>query len=210
MITVKPCWKTHPTYNIGGKYPVRGGSCVTHYPSVDIFVGLDFNSLTGGRYYHWNDGKDILFPIEDMGVPKDVNEFKILLQYLSTQLKQGKSLFIGCIGGHGRTGLVLAALTTYMTGDIDSITTVRKLYCNKAVESQTQVAWLKKHFGIKPIKESKGGYMLTGATPTIIGNVTDIRTHLKFYHVDADTLWDKILDEHKQKGHTTPLNTNNI
>jgi len=148
------CWSKHPVYKIG-KWEIVGGSCTSNYPDVDVFIALDGGGRKGKRSYPWNDGVDIYFKVADMGVPEDLSEFKNLLSYTATAMKKGKSVYVGCIGGHGRTGLFLAALTQVMIGDKDSITTVRENYCVKAVESTKQINWLHKHFGIKKVKESK-------------------------------------------------------
>lgn len=176
------CWESHPPYKIG-EYVVIGGSCTSEYPDVDVFVGLDWSVKKGKRGMPWNSGFDIYFPIPDMGTPPSIVEFKKLLKYLKDSLVSGKSVYIGCIGGHGRTGLVLAALTTYMIGDKDSITTVRRDYCHKAVESTKQVKWLTKNFGIKSAEASK--------TATIYGlnnNFTKSQTNVVEGTLKLDSL----------------------
>lgn len=149
-----PCWHTHPAYKIG-KWEIFGGSCTSEYPDVDIFIALDGGGKKGKRSYPWNKGVDIYFKIVDMGVPKSLEDFSKLISWTAKEMKKGKSVYVGCIGGHGRTGLFLAALTKFMTGDKDAITTVRENYCKKAVESSEQINWLNKHFGIKKVKGSK-------------------------------------------------------
>jgi protein-tyrosine phosphatase len=148
------CWTKHPVYKIG-KHEIVGGSCTSNYPDVDVFIALDGSGKKGKRSYPWNDGVDIYFKIRDMGVPEDLKEFKKLISWTANEMKKGKSVYVGCIGGHGRTGLFLAALTKFMIGDKDAITTVRENYCHKAVESTEQINWLNKHFGITKVKESK-------------------------------------------------------
>jgi len=149
------CWESHPVYEIDG-LPITGGSCTRCYPKdVDVFIGLDWSMTSGGRSYPWEEGTDVLFKITDMSVPTSVYDFKKLIEYASNAMREGKTVFVGCIGGHGRTGLFLAALTTHMTGEKDSITVVRKNYCKKAVESTKQVNWLHQHFGIKKVANSK-------------------------------------------------------
>lgn len=152
------CWTKHPPYLIkdkDGSHEIIGGSCTSNYPDVDVFIALDGSGRKGERSYPWNKGVDIYFKIQDMGVPKDLTEFKKLISYTAKAMKNGKSVYVGCIGGHGRTGLFLAALTKFMTGDKDAITTVRENYCHKAVESTEQINWLNKHFGITKVKETK-------------------------------------------------------
>lgn len=151
------CWTTHPVYKIGD-YEITGGSCTSSYPDVDLFIALDSSGKKGKRSYPWNDGVDIYFKIADMGVPKSLEDFKKLLSYTAKAMKAGKKVFVGCIGGHGRTGLFLAALTKVMIGDEDATNTVRKNYCHKAVESKEQIDWLNKHFGIKKVKGTKTSF----------------------------------------------------
>ncbi len=153
------CAYSHPIYKIKtdtATYEIVGGSCTRTYPEdVDVFIALDWAGTKGKRSLPWNEGIDIYFEIPDMKTPTNKEEFDKLIHYTAGALIAGKSVFVGCIGGHGRTGLFLAALTTYMTGDLDSIKTVREGYCYKAIESSSQVNWLKKHYDIKPMKGSK-------------------------------------------------------
>lgn len=149
------CWENHPIYMIDGM-PITGGSCTRCYPKdVDLFIGLDWSMTSGGRSYPWNEGVDVAFKITDMSVPSSVFDFKKLIEYTANAMREGKTVFVGCIGGHGRTGLFLSALTMHMTGEVDSITKVRAEYCKKAVESTKQVNWLHEHFGIKKVANSK-------------------------------------------------------
>jgi hypothetical protein len=159
----KSCYKDHPLLPIevdGVTYHVSGGSC--HYPpekdghlDMDVFVGLDSYMTATTMAFPWEPGIAFLYPITDMQAPKDPKTFKKLLGWLARQIKAGKRVHIGCIGGHGRTGTVLAALVTYMTGELDSINYVRKHYCKKAVEADTQINFLHEHFGITKVEPSK-------------------------------------------------------
>lgn len=149
---VKRCYETHPPLPIkaGDKeYLIYGGSC--GYPIVedaDIYVGFDYSMKKSPMAYPWEEGESFQYLIQDMHAPSDPVSFKHLISWLADQLVAGKKVHLGCIGGHGRTGLVLAALVTFMTGEKDSITYVRKNYCVKAVESASQVRFLHQHFGI--------------------------------------------------------------
>lgn len=149
------CYESHPALPIG-EFLIYGGSCIT--PSVkdaDIYVGFDVGMERSHKRFPWIPGESFLFPIQDMGVPPDLLMFKDLLAYLSVQLTAQKKVHMGCIGGHGRTGLVMAALVKMMTGNEDAITYVRKNYCHKAVESAQQIRYLNEHFGIKEVSGSK-------------------------------------------------------
>ena len=55
-----------------------------------------------------------------------------------------------CIGGHGRTGTFFAALVAHMMPEVkDPIAYVRENYCNEAVETEEQIAFLIEHFGVR-------------------------------------------------------------
>lgn len=151
------CYESHKPLPIGD-YLLYGGNCQNPVVTdADIYVGFDFITRRGPKTYPWNSGEEFYYPIPDMGVPASLDDFDKLLEYLELQLIAGKKVHIGCFGGHGRTGLVMAALVTRMTGEVDSIQYVRDNYCGKAVESDEQIAWLVNNFGItsrKPVKKN--------------------------------------------------------
>lgn len=150
------CYESHPALSIGD-FKIYGGSCSTPLiTNADVYVGFDHSMNHVGKQYPWSEGESFLFHIPDMGVPKSADDFKKLIEWLSLQLFAKKLVHIGCIGGHGRTGTVLAALVTHMTGNKDSIAYVRKHYCEKAVESVSQIKFLGEHFGVTEANPSKG------------------------------------------------------
>lgn len=102
-----------------------------------------------------------------MSVPENLDEFNKMLLHVKLSLEQGLKVFMGCIGGHGRTGLVFAALVKLMSNEEDAITYVRKNYCEKAVESNSQVEWLHKNFGIKKVDGTKGHGMMSKPTHSL-------------------------------------------
>jgi hypothetical protein len=155
------CYETHEPLPItvnGKTYKVYGGSCGNPIvTNADIYVGLD-SSMRRAHHYPWNDGPEvtnIFFPIADGNPPKDVAEFRKMIKWLGVQLIAGKLIHIGCIGGHGRTGMVLAAMVKELTGNEDAITYVRGHYCKKAVESPSQVLFLHNEYGIKEVAGSR-------------------------------------------------------
>ena len=66
---------------------------------------------------------------------------KWLLRNLKSRIKDNKRIEISCVGGHGRTGSLIALLI----GEIEQLTpkkaiqAVKDRYCIKAVESQAQI-----------------------------------------------------------------------
>ena len=89
-----------------------------------------------------------------MSIPKDPAGFDKLVAWTKSQIEAGRKVHCGCIGGHGRTGMFLAALVSKF-GEKDAISYVRTNYCKKAVESSTQVKFLADRFGITPVKGAK-------------------------------------------------------
>lgn len=84
--------------------------------------------------------------------PVGMNFFEELAQLVAS----GTNILVHCMGGHGRTGTALAALihTAHKIGSYpytqdggilkgDSVEWLRKNYCKKAVESDTQADWLR-------------------------------------------------------------------
>lgn len=157
-----PCYEGHQVIKIlNGEF--LGASCSNPVAGFDIYVGLDGGFRTIGPGYPWEPPSStpehqFLFHIADGSAPKDPVRFKAMITWLTAQLKAGKRIHAGCIGGHGRTGLLLAALIAEATGEIDAIAWTRKNHCEKAVESTAQVKFLMDHYGVKPAVGSKSHY----------------------------------------------------
>lgn len=143
------CYETHPACQLGGGV-IYGGSA--HSPKVkdaDIYVALESSAkFTLTDPWEPHQIVNVRFNIDDSYPPKksEVPRFKKMVTYLCNQLQAGKKIHIGCIGGHGRTGTVLAAMAAEL-GHKDAIQYVRKHYCAKAVESAEQVEFLMDHYG---------------------------------------------------------------
>lgn len=157
------CYETHPPLPLGGGLVIYGGSC--GYPAVedaDIYVGLDYSMKKSEKAYPWVPGESFLYPITDMNPPSDADSFKQLIEWLAVQLSANKKVHVGCIGGHGRTGTVFAALVAVLMGKKDAIQYVRSNYCDRAVESDSQIAFLMKHFGVSSAEGSKAHHRKGG------------------------------------------------
>lgn len=145
----------------GKPVTIYGGSC--HHPIIedaDVYVSLDMEQPV----YYWeqpwydNEGKKHLrFPILDMFIPNNSEDFKSCIAQIQYYLTEGKKVHVGCIGGHGRTGMVLSALIQESMGDklfdekgykISAIDYVRDNYAIKAVETVPQILFLHYNFGI--------------------------------------------------------------
>jgi len=150
------CYHTHKPLPLCDGLFIHGGSCVTPVVSdADIYIGFDHNMNAMGKDFPWNEGCAIHFKITDMKAPSDPDEFKKMVEWTAEQIKAGKKVHAGCIGGHGRTGTFFAALVKHMMGIDDAITYVREHYCERVVESEAQINFLHKHYGITKVKATK-------------------------------------------------------
>lgn len=148
------CTTYHPPLklNVNSKdVEVFGSSCINPIvKDADIYVSLD--SMADA--YAWETPWDksgrvhIRYFIRDGGVPPDIGHFKKCIDYLINALDEGKKVHIGCIAGHGRTGIMLSALAQKTIGDqlkeqnISAIDYVRDTYCANAVENMKQILFL--------------------------------------------------------------------
>lgn len=160
------CHTTHKPLPItvdGITYNVYGGSCITPVINdMDTFVGLDYGMKRTTRYYPWNKGTEFLYSITDMKAPANAEEFAKLIEFLGNEVLEGRKVFVGCIGGHGRTGTVFSALVAHLTGIADATTYVREHYCHKAVESTEQINFLNQHYGVTKVSPTKGLLLAKG------------------------------------------------
>lgn len=110
----------------GAKRRVYGGSFF-HAPQSDDFLTINLMAE------HPLDC-DIYFPIKDYDIPSDSNAVKEVLDQI---LKTDKSIYMGCFGGVGRTGLMMSCLLKYI-GHSNPIDEVRQQYSSHAVETSEQ------------------------------------------------------------------------
>lgn len=150
----------HPplSINVGEKDKVLifGGSCIQ--PSnealskANYFVALDKNGLIER---HRDTPLHYFFPIEDGKIPDDIQEFNKMIEYLCLLISKKINIHIGCIGSHGRTGLVMSILIQRFCEpllnrlNMSAIDYVRNLYCVNAVETIEQENFLIEHYKIK-------------------------------------------------------------
>ena len=80
----------------------------------------------------------------DFGLPADEVRFREQLESLLSRARMGERVELGCLGGHGRTGTALACLVV-LSGHpaSDATAWVRSSYCERAVETPDQEAFVK-------------------------------------------------------------------
>lgn len=148
-IFAPPCHHSHPPYPVAEGFVIYGGSGIDpHVKDCDVYVSFDAGRYPKKKSWPWEQGEDFVFEIKNYGVPNDPMAFRQLVGWLAEQVKSGRKVHVGCMAGHGRTGMVLAALRQYMTGDKDAIQHVRANYCDQVVETDQQVKWLMQHWGV--------------------------------------------------------------
>jgi hypothetical protein len=81
-------------------------------------------------------------PWVDFGVP-DAVALRVALEDVLDRARRGERVEVGCLGGHGRTGTALACLAV-LTGTPpgEAVAWVRAAYCDKAVETDEQRAFV--------------------------------------------------------------------
>ncbi len=173
------CYTTHEPIEIGKGF-LLGAACGSPREGYDIYIGLDWGMEFNHQKFPWElNGKDdvieVQYRITDGCAPKSPKQFKKMITWICSQLQDGKRVHVGCIGGHGRTGLVVAAIVREALGIKDAIKWTRKHHCKKAVETQSQVNFLHKHFGIKKAKGSKSD-LFSGIEGTTTG---------RYYHKEG-------------------------
>jgi hypothetical protein len=84
------------------------------------------------------------FDWPDFGVPSDPDVVVATLQALLERARKGEVVELGCYGGHGRTGTALAVLAVLTGHDPeDAVAWVRASYCERAIETDEQVAFVR-------------------------------------------------------------------
>lgn len=138
--------------------PVYGGSCLELVGGeYDVRVGLQRGMPRTDRSWPWVAGHEVEFPIANGRAPSNSRLFERLVYWLLERVEDGLRVHVGCIGGHGRTGLLLSALVAQGLGRRDAIQHVRQHYCRKAVETPAQVDFLVERYGVDEAETTYSG-----------------------------------------------------
>jgi protein-tyrosine phosphatase len=157
------------------RQPVRVGNYVLTCSSFscrpkDIEPNLDFGiylSKVWDSYISpiWTSGAYLKSVAEVRGYPAMIVDWpdgsavsaemiKRLVNIALSKLRHGKSVDIGCWGGHGRTGTLLACIIARVEHlpAKAAIEAVRQRYCEHAIESKTQEEAVGKYVRIMGVK----------------------------------------------------------
>lgn len=81
----------------------------------------------------------------DFGVPHEGASADAAIVGAFRRAKEGQSVEVACIGGHGRTGTVLACMAVLAgVPAAEAVTWVRKHYCQRAVQEPSQEYWMER------------------------------------------------------------------
>jgi hypothetical protein len=84
-----------------------------------------------------------IIPWADFGLPRDSDEAATQIEAAFSLAKRGEVVEIGCVGGLGRTGTVLACLAVLAgVAPAEAVHWVRQNYDVRAVESADQERWV--------------------------------------------------------------------
>ena len=138
-MTHKPCWPHLRTPVKIGPHTVHASSYTGKWPHLDPpQAALFLDQAWKGVAFPVSMRKDLLCVEhwEDRGVVP-VPELVSLVDWVIDRLQEGLTVDIGCLGGHGRTGTVLAAMLANVEAltAAAAITAIRGRYCKEAVEA---------------------------------------------------------------------------
>jgi hypothetical protein len=102
-------------------------------PAFGLYLDERWNPPWTHRHVDW----------PDFGLPRDTTALRAALEDVLDRARQGDRVELGCWGGHGRTGTALACLAVLAgTPASEAVAWVRENYCEKAVETPMQEAFV--------------------------------------------------------------------
>lgn len=130
---IKPCHKATEIYH---NLWVCNIDQVYYLPfSPDVLIPLAM--LDGDIWKFGFRGEILYYPINDFEtIPMDVLDR--LVEQVINRLNDDKKVVIFCIGGHGRTGYIASCILGKL-GVQDPIEYIRRIYCKKAIETNSQI-----------------------------------------------------------------------
>src|SRR5690242_230605 len=79
----------------------------------------------------------------DFGVPSATDTAVTQIRQAFERAKAGEAVEVACVGGHGRTGTVLACMAILAGVPVDeAVRWVRDAYCSRAVQEPAQQYWV--------------------------------------------------------------------
>jgi protein-tyrosine phosphatase len=87
----------------------------------------------------------VLLDWPDFGVPADASTADREIRAAFERARQGERVEVACVGGHGRTGSVLACMAVLAgVPAAEAVEWVRSRYCRRAVQEPSQQYWVER------------------------------------------------------------------
>lgn len=96
---------------------------------------------------------DVHVPIVDFSIPKDDKATASAVIETIKAAIDGKDVYVGCMGGWGRTGLFLGLIVKVMRPDVEPVQYVKKHYTSHAIETEEQKRFIR-DFDVGAIKRA--------------------------------------------------------
>lgn len=81
----------------------------------------------------------------DFGVPTDAEAADAVIEDAFARAQRGEAVEVACVGGHGRTGTLLACMAVLAgVRPDDAVSWVRQHYCERAVQEPSQAYWMER------------------------------------------------------------------
>ena len=89
------------------------------------------------------DWPHVMLDWPDFGVPASLEQAVAEIRSAFGRARRGESVEVACIGGHGRTGTVLACMAILAGVPVEeAVAWVRGAYCPRAVQEPAQQYWI--------------------------------------------------------------------
>lgn len=122
--------------------------------SINLPMGYMYGNARRGIPKTKPEYEIYFYKIQDREVPEG-GDFNILIDMLHKELLAGRQVNVSCIGGHGRTGIVLSILHGLMTESLDPVGEIRSIYCYKAIETHGQKKYVHEFLGLAAPEKDK-------------------------------------------------------
>jgi Protein-tyrosine phosphatase len=91
---------------------------------------------------HW---PAVMLEWPDFGVPSDREAADAAIRDAFERARVGQTVEVACVGGHGRTGTVLACMAVLAgVPPAQAVEWVRSTYCRRAVQEPAQQYWVER------------------------------------------------------------------
>jgi len=100
---------------------------------ITYFVDLTTNAEKNNLEYNYTFANTIFFPIRDNHTPLNLDNYLRFIIQISNLVERKEKIYIHCKGGHGRSGMVVASLMSYLENMLpkDAIERTTMIHANR-------------------------------------------------------------------------------